>query len=195
VEPVFCDPTQRETIEVEVRTMVYKRPDIRILCTVHAFWDERISIRFVEPGEMDWRARKIKEFVDGKTGRVPINLRDICKQLALPMSGRQARRLFRDSMGMGFREYVKKRHLVCAAEHLEATNTSIKEIALEAGYQSTQTFARTFKEFFLATALEFRALRRNRGSRAECFAAVSGRGSPRTIDLGTPRATENQNSA
>jgi AraC-like DNA-binding protein len=66
-------------------------------------------------------------------------------------------------MGMGIKEYVKPRHLVVAAEHLQATNIPIKEIASEAGYQSTQTFARRFKEFFLATALEFRTLRQRRG--------------------------------
>ncbi len=157
---------------MEVRTMAYKRPGVRILCTVHAFWDQRISMQLGEPVDMDWRARKIKEFVDGNTGQVPLNLSDVCKQLAIPMSGRQARRLFRNSMGIGIKEYAKRRHLVVAAEQLQATNIPIKEIASEAGYQSTQTFARRFKELFLATALEFRTLRRKKGVTAECVLAL-----------------------
>jgi len=144
--------------------MAYKQPDVRILCTAQAFWDQRISMQLGEPAEMDWRARKIKEFIDRNPGRVPLSLSDVCKQLALPMSGRQARRLFRYSMGMGIKEYVKKRHLTVAAGQLQATNTPIKEIASAAGYQSTQTFARRFKELFLATALEFRTLRQKKGS-------------------------------
>jgi len=125
-----------------------------------------------EPVEMDWRARKIKEFVDSNIGRVPSSLSDVCKQLALPMSGRQARRLFRNSMGIGIKEYVKKRHLVVAAAQLQATKIPIKEIASDAGYQSTQTFARRFKELFLATALEFRTLRQKKGGTAECLLAL-----------------------
>ncbi len=155
--------------------MAYKRPAVRILCTVQAFWDQRISMQLDEPAEMDWRAKKIKEFVDSNAGRVPLSLSDVCKQLALPMSARQARRLFRNSMGMGIKEYAKKRHLVVAAEQLQATNIPIKEVASEAGYQSTQTFARRFKELFLATALEFRTLRRKKGGRAECVLALPDR--------------------
>ena len=177
---------------MEVPIMAYKRPDVRILCTVQAFWDQRISIRLDEPDEVDWRARKIKEFIDSNVGRVPLSLSDLCKHLALPMSGRQARRLFKCSMGIGFREYVKKRHLVRAAEHLQATNAPIKEIASEAGYQSTQTFARRFKEFFLATALEFRTLRRVKEVHQNTVRLFPNAG-PRAVNLGARhRAISNE---
>ncbi len=156
---------------MEVPTMAYKRPVVRILCTVQKFWDQRISMHFDESADMDWRARKIKEFIDSHSGQVPLSLRYVCKQLALPMSGRQARRLFRNAMGVGIKEYAKKRHLVVAAEQLQSTNIPIKEIASAAGYQSTQTFARRFKELFLATALEFRILRQEKGATTECVLA------------------------
>ena len=147
--------------------MTYERPDVYILCTMHALWDQYISKQLDVPVGMDWRARKIKECADSNAGRVPLSLSDICKQLALPMSVRQARRVFRNSIGRGFKEYVKKRRLAIATEPLQATNTPIKEIALEAGYRSTQTFAKRFKEFFLVTPLEFRTLRQKKGSTAE----------------------------
>jgi len=127
-----------------------------------------------QPPEMDWRARKIKEFVDRKDGGAPLSLSDVCKQLALPMSARQARRLFRNAMGVGIKEYVRKRHLAVAAEQLQATNTPIKEIASKSGYQSTQTFARRFKELFLATALEFRTLRQKKSGTGKCVLALPG---------------------
>src|SRR5258708_22929170 len=154
---------------MEVPTMTYERPDVQILCPIHAFWDQYISKQLDEPVWRAWRARKIKECADSNAGGVPLSLSDICKQLALPMSVRQARRVFRNSMGRGFKEYVKKRRLAIAAEPLQATNIPIKEIALEAGYRSTQTFARRFKELFLVTPLEFRTLRQKKGSTAECI--------------------------
>lgn len=159
---------QVRLIDVGVPTMTYERFDVRILCTVQAFWDRCISKQLDEPAEMDGRAKKIKEFADSNAGRVPLSLSDICKQLALPMSVRQARRVFRNSMGRGFKEYVKKRRLAIVAKQLQATNIPIKEIALEAGYRSTQTFARRFKELFVVTPLEFRTLRQKKRSTADC---------------------------
>jgi AraC-like DNA-binding protein len=86
--------------------------------------------------------------------------------------------VFRNSVGRGFKEYVKKRRLAIAAEQLQATNIPIKEIALEAGYGSTQTFARRFKELFLVRPSEFRMLRHKKGGTTECIPAPQ-RGHPR----------------
>ena len=139
--------------------MAYKRPDVRILGTVHAFWDRRISIQSDEPAEMDWRARKIKEFVDTQPGKVGLNLDDVCKQLGLAISGRQARRVFRRAMRIGFKEYLKKSRLGFAAEQLKATTTvPIKAIAADAGYERTAEFGRSFKRLFLLSPTEFRTV-------------------------------------
>jgi AraC-like DNA-binding protein len=170
-----------KSIGMEVHTMTYERPDVQILCTLHAFWDHDISKQLDEPVGMDWRARKIKECADSNAGRAPLRLRDICKQLALPMSVRQARRVFRNSMGRGFKEYVKKRRLAIATEPLQATNIPIKEIALEVGYRSTQNFAKRFKELFLVTPLEFRTLRQKKGSTAECVLTLPERRSQEAL--------------
>jgi two-component system response regulator YesN len=74
------------------------------------------------------------------------------------MSHRQARRLFRVSMGVGIKEYSMNRRLACAAEQLRATNAPIKAIAVEVGYQTTGHFARSFKELFYLTPMEFRRI-------------------------------------
>ena len=139
--------------------MAYKRPDVRVLGTVHAFWDQRISMQSDEPAEMDWRAKKIKEFVDSHPGNVGWNLDDVCKQLGLPISGRQARRVFRRAMRIGFKEYLKKSRLGFAAKQLRATTTvQIKAIAADAGYERTAEFGRSFKRLFLLSPTEFRAV-------------------------------------
>jgi len=88
---------------------------------------------------LDWRAKKLKEFIDQQQGRVRWRLGDACMQLGFPMSDRQARRLFKVSIGVGIKEYSMNRRLACAAQQLRATNAPIKAIALDVGYQTTVT--------------------------------------------------------
>ena len=107
---------------------------------------------------IDWRAQKLKEFIDDHTETVHLNLEDVCKDLGLGLSGRQARRLFKNSIQMGVREYVKNRRLVLAAAQLQATNTPVKAIAFEAGYHSSRHFSRSFKELFQVRPVEFRKI-------------------------------------
>jgi transcriptional regulator GlxA family with amidase domain len=108
---------------------------------------------------MDWRARKLKEFIDSQPGKVRWNLDDVCKQLGLPVSGRQARRVFRRAIRIGFKEYLKKSRLGFAAEQLKTTTTvPIKAIAADAGYERAAEFGRSFKRVFLVSPTEFRTV-------------------------------------
>jgi AraC-like DNA-binding protein len=107
---------------------------------------------------MDWRAKKLKELIDEHHGKVRWKLGDACKQLGFPISDRQARRLFKASIGVGIKEYSMTRRLACAAEQLRATNAPIKAIAVEVGYQTTGHFTRSFKELFYLTPMEFRRI-------------------------------------
>ena len=139
--------------------MAYKRPDVRIVCTAQAFWDQCVSMQLDEPAKMDWRAMKITEFIDSHPGKVGWNLDDVCKRLGLAMSGRQARRVFRGAVRIGFKEYLKKSRLAFAAEQLKGTTTvPIKVIAADAGYERAAEFGRSFKRVFLLSPTEFRAV-------------------------------------
>ena len=139
--------------------MTYERPDVRIMCTLLAFWDRCLSKQLEAPGGTDWRARKILDFIDSHPGKVRWNLDDICKQLGLAMSGRQARRVFRRAMRIGFKQYLKKSRLGFAAEQLKTTTTvPIKAIAADAGYERTAEFGRSFKRLFLLSPTEFRTV-------------------------------------
>jgi methylphosphotriester-DNA--protein-cysteine methyltransferase len=139
--------------------MAYKRPNVRIVCTAQAFWDQCVSMQLDEPAKMDWRARKITDFIDSHPGKVARNLDHLCKQLGLPVSGRQARRVFRRAIRIGFKEYLKKSRLAFAAEQLKATTTMpIKAIAADAGYERTAEFGRSFKRLFLLSPTEFRTV-------------------------------------
>src|SRR6266478_10029209 len=139
--------------------MIYKQPVIQVLDSVGHFFD-RLSQRTVHvPTYADWRAMKITEFIDSHPGKVGWNLDDVCKRLGLAMSGRQARRVFRRAMRIGFKEYLKKSRLTFAAEQLKTTTTvQIKAIAADAGYERTAEFGRSFKRLFLLRPTEFRTV-------------------------------------
>jgi methylphosphotriester-DNA--protein-cysteine methyltransferase len=137
----------------------YERPDVRILCTLLAFWDRCLSRQLEAPAGTDWRARKIINFIDSHPGKVGWNLDALCKQLGLPVSGRQARRVFRRAIRIGFKEYLKKSRLSFAAEQLKGTATvPIKAIAADAGYERASEFGRSFKRVFLLSPTEFRTV-------------------------------------
>src|SRR4029077_16856825 len=96
------------------------------------FFDRLLPRKLDAPLGTDWRARRLKEFVDTYRDRVQWSLDDVCGQLGLALSGRQARRLFVASTGIGIREYAKKRRLAIAAEQLRATNAPVKAVAADA---------------------------------------------------------------
>ena len=139
--------------------MIYEHPVIRVLDSVGHFFD-RVSHRISPvPGHPGWRAMKITDFIDNHPGKVVCNLDNVCKQLGLALSGRQARRVFRRAMRIGFKEYLKKSRLAFAAEQLKKTTTvPIKAIAADAGYERTAEFGRSFKSLFLLSPTEFRAV-------------------------------------
>src|SRR5258708_10663924 len=69
--------------------------------------------------DIDWRAKKLKDSIDSASGEVHGGLRDVCRQLQLSLSIRQARRLFKDSTGISISEYHRKRRLGPAANQLQ----------------------------------------------------------------------------
>lgn len=142
--------------------MIYKRPGIQILDSLDTFFDRVLPRRFDVTTGMDWRVRALKEFIDSHPDKVRWNLDDASKELGLPLSGRQLRRLFKASTGIGIREYAKNRCLASAAEQLRTTHAPVKTVAADHGYQSTCHFARSFKELFRLNPMEFRRIWRRR---------------------------------
>jgi AraC-like DNA-binding protein len=108
--------------------------------------------------DVDWRAKKLKDFIDDFPGKIHGSLRDVCDQLQLSLSERQARRLFKDSTGISAREYTRKRRLVIAARQLQDTDEPIKVIATDAAYRTVQGFEKGFYAMFRLTPMEFRKM-------------------------------------
>lgn len=138
--------------------MIYKRPAIQVLNSLNAFFDRLLPREFDVPTGRDWRVKALKEFIDTHSVIGRWNVDDVSKELGLSLSSRQLRRLFRVSTGMGIREYAKNRCLASAAEQLRTTHAPVKTIAADHGYQSTCHFARSFKELFRLSPLEFRRI-------------------------------------
>jgi methylphosphotriester-DNA--protein-cysteine methyltransferase len=142
--------------------MIYGRPVIQILNSLDIFFKQLVPRTVEPPADTDWRAKKLKEFIDQDQVRIRWRLGDACKQLGFPISDRQARRLFRNSVGVGIKEYSRSRRLARAAEQLRATSVPVKVIAADAGYQNTRNFARRFKQLFHLRPMEFRRVWRQR---------------------------------
>ena len=142
--------------------MIYGRPVIQVITSLEVFFERLVPRTFLPPADMDWRAKKLTDFIDAHPSDPHWNLDDVCTQLRLPMSGRQARRLFKSSTGVGIRHYTTNRRLAVAAAQLRVTDMPIKVVAAEAGYQNTRHFARRFKELFHLRPMEFRKIWRQR---------------------------------
>ena len=139
--------------------MIYGRPVIQILKSPDVFFERVVPTPVQPPADTDWRAKKLKDFIDADPPRVRyISVGDICNELKLSLSARQVRRLFKESAGISINEYARKRRLVLAAKQLQATDVPVKVIATDAGYHTQQGFARSFYDMFRLTPLEFRRM-------------------------------------
>ena len=138
--------------------MMYQRPGIQILGTISEFINQRL-VEIVKPTNYaDSRVTTFQQFVDYQDGRIGWNIQQICRELALGISGRRLARLFRRCLGVTVREYVKRKRLWLAAQRLKNPALSVKEIALGLGYRTAWDFQRQFKQLFSLTPTEFRKM-------------------------------------
>jgi AraC family transcriptional regulator len=143
---------------MQMSTISYERPGVERLNDSAAFVRWVVCEKLSSSPDPDWRADKLKEFIDAHLAAERWSLDNVCKEIGLAMSARQARRLFKASIGMSVRKYAKNRRLAFAARQLEATKEPVKVIALEIGYRRTAEFTRSFKELFHLSPLEFRRI-------------------------------------
>ncbi len=140
--------------------MTYEPPTTRYYGELRAVLD---SLRFTMPkaaGNVDWRVRRLQRFVDTQDGKLGDDLEIVCQQMNLGVSGSHAARLFRQQVGMGVREYAKRRRLTVAADRLKTTALSVKEIAIDLGYRRPSDLQRQFKRLFYLSPTVFRTVYR-----------------------------------
>lgn len=68
-------------------------------------------------------------------------------------------RIFKAIMGISMHEYIRRRRLSQAAEKLIATDLKIIDIAFDCGFESQESFTKSFKQYFGHTPMKFRKLR------------------------------------
>ena len=146
----------REFRQEEGRTNIGNQPFVLRLETLESLID-RVFPQGVN-GSTDWRATKLKDAIDNAPAKVNESLGHVCSQLQLSLSDRQARRLFKESLGISMKDYARKRRLVFAAKQLQNTDEPIKVIATDAGYHTKDGFRKAFHEMFRLTPVEFRRL-------------------------------------
>lgn len=105
---------------------------------------------------LDWRVERLQHFINSVHGKLGSNLDRTCKQLDLGVSGSHGARLFKKHLGLGVREYAKRKRLALAADKLKSTTLPVKEIAADLGYRSQTDLSRQFKQVFWLTPTEFR---------------------------------------
>ena len=144
--------------------MLYEQPVVHSWGTVRVFLDLLSRESPISPMQLvseDWRVQKIRELIDNDPGNGRSNLDQICSQLELCMSSRQARRLFKSYTGIGIKQYAKQRCLEVEAQKLRTTDAPIKAIAAEAGYRHVGNFTRSFLKQFRMCPVEFRRIWRD----------------------------------
>ena len=138
--------------------MVYEQPVVLRWGSPREF----LNLFFSKPGEArgteDWRVQKLRNLIDSDPACARRGLDEMCRQLGLYISGRQACRLFKACTGLGIKEYVKKRRLDLAARQLRTTDAPVKAVAIDAGYRHVRNFTRCFLKQFHVSPNDFRKI-------------------------------------
>lgn len=138
--------------------MTYRTPELFPLGLLdHEFWNAAAR-------RSDWRIRRIEKSLATQGSASALRLAELSRQFGLTPD--HLGRVFKQQVGVRFRDFALKERLYQAATKLLQTEGSVKEIAGEAGYQHASDFSRTFKRLFGVTPQEFR--RRKRGQTQEC---------------------------
>jgi len=146
-------------VEVDHQSMPWSQLMLR---EIRKIYPQSIEIDnvFVIPrthADTDWRVARLRQSIDEHDGQLGHSLNELCRQLELGITASHVSRLFRQAMGIGIREYMKRKRLQSAAIKLKTTTLSIKEIAADLGYRSPADFFRQFKRAFHVTPAAFRA--------------------------------------
>lgn len=168
----YCISTLRDLVTLLYRIMQYNQMDMRIMFgydireyykqipNIDEFYEwssylgETIiqNIRYIKKSvDMNMKAQ-ITAFIEENLEK-GITLDHMADQLKMRQD--VASRLFRQTMGQGYTDYIKERKLNRGIELLEEGG-SIKDIAEILGYSTSQYFIRVFKERYGMTPYQYK---------------------------------------
>src|SRR5437763_16868502 len=106
--------------------MIYERPVVHSWGSLHDFLDLFSPKGIHPPISADWRVQRLKSLIDVDPAKVQRNLDNVCKELRLCVSARQARPLFKACRGVGIKEYRLKRRIDVSAREVRNTDMTDK---------------------------------------------------------------------
>ena len=112
---------------------------------------ESPSSRLLAPAMPEGRVQKIIRIVESGPVRT---IRDLALEINLSPSRLQ--RLFKHEMGISMGEWLSEQRLQRAAQLLEKSYLSVKEIAYAVGYEHASSFIRAFERRFTQAPARFR---------------------------------------
>lgn len=142
---------ERRNLFMELR----QRDDLPAICQ----WMEAVCLRAAEElsqvnaKQTNQKIYRIQEYIEQHIGE-DISLNDVATWVGL--SPAYVSRTFKESTGQNFVEYLSVCRVEQAKELLENTQLSIKEIGFKSGFNSMQTFIRTFKKLEGCTPSQYR---------------------------------------
>src|SRR5882762_9572393 len=83
-----------------ITAITYERPGVRLFDNSDAFVRWVIREKLSSSPRSDWRAEKLKDFIDSHSAGDRLSIEEVCKEIGLPTSVRQTRRLFKTSTGI-----------------------------------------------------------------------------------------------
>ena len=97
--------------------------------------------------------QEIRDFIHGHLS-VFITVDDLCKMFHINRTKLQSN--FNILYGSSIRAYIIRKKMQAAADRLQESDDSIKEIAIDLGYSSSSNFAKTFKQVHNMSPDQFR---------------------------------------
>lgn len=92
---------------------------------------------------MDSRIQVVRRIIEEQKGAIHLTLKGSSKALGVTQA--HLLRLFKQEVGVTFREYLRKHRMAQAAELVTDCSLAIKRIALASGYSDVSNFNRDFK--------------------------------------------------
>lgn len=132
-----------------------QRDDLNVICN----WMESIclqvaeEISLVNAKQTNQKISRVQEYIQQHISE-DISLNDVAAWVGL--SPAYVSRTFKESTGQNFVEYLSVCRVEQAKQLLRNTQMSIKEIGFNSGFNSMQTFIRTFKKLESCTPSQYR---------------------------------------
>src|SRR5260370_37584954 len=101
------EPSPERIPVMDTRSIAYKRPVVLLLDNSDAFVRRVIREECNPSKNVDWRAEKLRDFIDNHSAGDRLSIEAGCNEIGFPTSVRKTRRLVKTSTEKTVRKYAK----------------------------------------------------------------------------------------